>query len=112
MEPFAHTSVFHKDRKKMNSPNPKKKILSIILSASMLVGSIAPFSSAYAITVTEIKEEKPDSVKVEIQDKKNTISAIANDRSKKVKTSSKLSYNIIYYLISKFIEANPLSRPQ
>jgi len=56
--------------------------------------------------------EKTDSTKVKSQIDKTEKTGGTKDKLRKAKPSSNLSYNIIYFLISKFIKANPLSRPR
>lgn len=96
----------------MNYSNTKKKTISFLFAGSILIASVLPLAvnETYANNILRI--EKTDSTKVISSNKKAAEINKADEKVQKAKSSSNLSYNIIYYLISKFLKANPLSKPR
>ena len=78
----------------------------------MLLLNASPLYANNLINKHELTVEKPDSVKV------NTIESVQgknnpkNSAIKSSKSTAALSYNIVYYLISKIIQITTISRSQ
>lgn len=96
----------------MNYSNPKKKIIALLLAGSIICANALPIYAVTSISKNDIRIENIDSTKVKsVTDKAENIK-VGEKEVKKAKSTSALSYNFIYYLISQFIKINPLSRPR
>lgn len=96
----------------MTYSNTKKNFLTILFAGSMLFASVLPFTAYEMYAYNNFQVEKIDSTKVNSQDKKVKQVHKIDEKIQQTKSSSNLSYNIIYFLISKFIKVNPLSKPR
>ena len=84
------------------------KIIAIALSAVLLYLNTPPLLAASPNI--KMVTEQADSTKI-VDDTKSKRLVEQNKDVPEGSVASSLAYNIIYYLISIFIETNPLSRP-
>ena len=96
----------------MNYSNPKKKLIALFLAGSILCTNALPLYAVTSNSRNEIRVENTDSTKVKSATPRAEGVKDGKKEVKKTKTTSALSYNFIYYLISQFIKINPLSRPR
>ena len=90
----------------------KKKIASVLFVAIMLSVSLPSITLYDAFADNNLQIEKADSTQVNATGKKVNEVQQSDEKAHHVKSPSSLSYNIVYFLISKFIKANPLSKPR
>ena len=96
----------------MNYSNPKKKLIALFLAGSIFCTNALPLYAVTSNSKNDIRIENTDSTKVKSAIHKAEIVKEGEKEVKKTKSTSALSYNFIYYLISQFIKINPLSRPR
>ena len=89
--------------------NIRKSII-ILLSICTLISSIAIGATNNLNANKEIMLDVQDTTRTEVA-RKETNKTSEEQENINVK-SSNLAYNIIYYLISVFIDTNPMSRPK
>ena len=89
--------------------NIRKSII-ILLSICTLISSIAIGATNKLNANKELLLDVQDTTRTEVVQKDSKKSSEEQENIN-VK-SSNLAYNIIYYLISVFIDANPMSRPK
>ena len=89
--------------------NVRKSII-ILLSICTLISSIAIGATKNLNANKEVMLNVQDTTRTEVV-QKETKKASDEQEDINVK-SSNLAYNIIYYLISVFIDTNPMSRPR
>jgi len=96
----------------MNYSKSKKSIIAFSLAGLLFFSNMLPLLAVEKKLSNEILIEKIDSTKAKNPEHHIKNSTVDKDIQSKSKTSSNLTYNLIYYLISMFLKTNPLSRPK
>ena len=96
----------------MNIMNSKKAPIALFLAGIIFFSHSLPLYASNSYTQSEYSILKSDSTKVITDKSKAQNVENASKDVKSSKSTSSLAYNFIYYLISKFIQANPLYRPK
>lgn len=94
----------------MNYWKVKKSLIAFFFAGLIFIGTSMPIVANNRYGKNEIIIEKSDSTKTKASDQQVSNSSKQEAEIKKQKSTSKLSYNFIFYLISKFIETYPLYR--
>ncbi len=94
----------------MTATKNKKVLLAFLIAGTILFNQTLPAFAAGTIQKTEIAQQKSDSTKVSSDKSKPQNAQVATKEVKNTKSTTNLAYNFIYYLISKFIQVNPLFR--
>lgn len=92
----------------MNAMKTKKAVLAILISGFTLIGNVLPF---YALAIKpnqEITVLNTDSTKVKNSQPQHPVKE--QEDVEKPKSTSNLTYNFIYFLITKIIKANTIYR--
>jgi len=87
---------------------PKKAIVTVIIIGSILFGNLLPIYTLAIQPSQEIVVSNSDSTHVE--NKPLLLPVNEKEQVEKSKTTTNLTYNFIYFLITKFIEANTIYR--
>jgi hypothetical protein len=89
----------------------KNLLFTLLFIALIFFGSISPGLSLDLKNSQSVQVEKSDSSEVKKTGEQRLENTTGKNESHRSESSSKISYNIIYYLIAKFILINPFSRP-
>ncbi len=100
--------VFNMELYSMNAMKTKKAVVAILISGFILVGNMLPFYALSVKSNQEITVLNSDSTK--IKNSQSQYPVKEKDDVKKSKGTSNLTYNFIYFLITKFIKANTIYR--
>lgn len=92
----------------MNAMKIKKAVLAILISGFILTGNMLPFYALGIKSNQEITVLNSDSTKV--KNSQSQYPAKEKDDVEKPKSTSNLTYNFIYFLITKIIKANTIYR--
>lgn len=90
----------------MNAMKTKKAFVAIIISGTILFGNTLPFYALPIQSNQEIILSNSDSTK----NNQSQLPEKENDEIQKSKSTSNLTYNFIYFLITEFIKANTIYR--
>ena len=88
-----------------------KSIVSIAFALAILFGNTLPVLALDLNTVNSSIVEKSDSTDVQTVKSENTTTKEKKSETSERKSTTRITYNIIYYLIAKFILLNPFNRP-
>lgn len=94
----------------MNTSKIKSTIIAYLIAGSIIFNYALPVFTTGTSPKMEVIQQKPDSKKVSPDKSKTQNSQVDTEEVKDAKTTTNLAYNFIYYLISKFIQVNPLYR--
>lgn len=94
----------------MNTSKNKSTFIAYLIAGAIIFNHSFPVIAAGNFPKMEIIQQKPDSTKVSSDISKTQKSKVDTEDVKNAKTTTNLAYNFIYYLISKFIQVNPLYR--
>ncbi len=94
----------------MNYRKVKKSLIASFFVGLIFIGTAMPIVANGRYGKNEIIIEKSDSTKTKASNQQTSNSSKKEAEIKKQKSPSNLSYNFIFYLISKFIEAYPIYR--
>lgn len=94
----------------MNISKSKSAFIAYLIAGTIIFNHALPVFAAGTSQKLEIVQQKPDITKVSSDNSKTQNSQVDSEEVKNTKTTTNLAYNFIYYLISKFIQVNPLYR--
>ena len=94
----------------MNILKSKKAFITILFASTIIFSNSLPLYALEINSKNEIAVEKSDSTKIKASISQTQNQADEVREIQKSKTTSNFTYNIIFYLISKFIKTNPLNR--
>ena len=91
----------------MNTLKSKKTFITILFASTILFSNSLPLYALEINSKNEITVEKSDSTKIKASNSQTQNLTDNKKEVQKSKSSSNLTYNIIYYLILMFINTNP-----
>ncbi|MCG8308680.1 MAG: hypothetical protein MI975_14905 [Cytophagales bacterium] len=94
----------------MNFSNTTKKLITFAFAGVIAAGSFSPPVTFGRDVNGAVAIENKDSTNVKNQVKQ--VKASSKGKEAKSKSNAHLTYNFLYYLVAKFLETNPLSRPK
>jgi hypothetical protein len=89
----------------------KKTFIAIVFSLTIIFGNALPVLALDLNGTNSTIVERSDSTYVKTVASETPKPTEKNNQVSERKTSSRISYNIIFYLIAKFILLNPFNRP-
>ncbi len=96
----------------MNNQKFKNAFVVILFVCTITFYSSTSLQALDLFSKNEIEVIKSDSTKSKSVNSQTINSDEKKKKAQHVKPTSNLTYNIIYYLISKFIKTNPINRPK
>ena len=94
----------------MNILTSKKVFITNLFPNTIIFKNSLPLYALEIKSRKEITLDKSDSTKIKASNSQTQNQADEVREIQKSKTTSNFTYNIIFYLISKFIKTNPLNR--
>ncbi len=94
----------------MNILKSKKTFITILFASTIIISNSLPLYALEIKSRKEITLDKSDSTKIKASISQTQNPADEVREIQKSKSTSNFTYNIIFYLISKFIKTNPLNR--
>ncbi len=92
----------------MNILKNKNKILAFLLAGILLFSHSVPLYASGSFSQSETAQQKADSTKIATDKSQVQPTKAVAEKIQSTKPTSNYAYNFIYYLISKFIQTNPL----
>ncbi len=96
----------------MKYTKSRKIIIAYAFAGSVLFANILPLYANNLTNKHEFSIEKSDSIKVNTKERVHELNNSKKDKIESTKSATELSYNIVYYLISKIIQITTISRQQ
>ncbi|NJN27319.1 MAG: hypothetical protein HC819_15760 [Cyclobacteriaceae bacterium] len=89
----------------------QKTIVLTLMILSIVLGNTSAIFAFNVNQQTQSMVHRTDSTQVKTEEEKGKSINEAREKAEKPRSTSRISYNIVYYLIAKFIMLNPFRRP-
>ena len=91
----------------------RKKVIAYIFACSIIISSALTFTNGILQNEHNLSLDKKDPTQVELASNKKELNS-NKERNKRTesKSAAELSYNFVYFLISKAVEITTISRPK
>ena len=96
----------------MKFTKSRRIIFTYAFASIVLFANILPLYANNLTNKHEFSIEKSDSIKVNAKERIHKLNNSKKDKIESTKSATELSYNIVYYLISKIIQIITISRQQ